>query len=849
MYEKWKKVLTRVLWVLTLGMTGVLFFSQICSEGTHSFWSRDFHTMNQSWKIIESDGSTKEINLPINYDASNVSEVVIFRKLPEGIKDKDYLLMRGSRQDFCVWIDGKIRERYSDSAERSFGKTSASVYVIIPVSSDDRGKEIKITYTSSYDDYRGLLNGIGIGSQIEVLNRIMCEGGAHTIIAFIVLLVGILFVVLGFGFRVGMRKATGLGYLGGYAAMSSGWILAQSPVRQFYFRDMVSADIVAYLLLLVIPIPLIMYFNEMQKGRHKKLHYGIVTAYMLYFAIRVILQVCNIVDLMEEQHISIAIYIITIVLGFKAVIQDVRNGYKEEMTELLIGLTAIVLAYLAEAVYYVHNRNGIIGKYMSIGLIAFLAIMGYKSVKQMNDQEKKQREAIQANKAKTQFLANMSHEIRTPMNAVIGMSEIVLQEDNLSDTVREHIMSIQSAGNTLLSIINDILDFSKIESGKMEIVPDNYQLSDLLYDVKNMIQFRMKDKPIEFIVKVDDTIPDTLYGDEVRVRQILINLLGNAVKFTDEGSIALRITWKKEGDTAWLDINVEDTGIGIRQEDMSQLFESFQRIDLQTNNKVEGTGLGLSICKQLCCMMGGDISVSSQYGKGSRFKVVIPQKFINQELTYGQAIKRKKVNKQQCKTSESFLAPKVRVLVVDDNELNVRVAVGLMKPYQVQADVAYSGQEALTKIKNQKYQLIFLDHMMPGMDGIETLKLIKKEIKGFDVPVVALTANAIRGVEEMYLSKGFSDYLSKPIQTEKLLEILKKYIKNEDTYKEKSREILLKEAIEALQEFDGERATEIITCICQKEPDEELSHILVQMEEFQYDEAEKNLKNILDNNL
>jgi signal transduction histidine kinase/CheY-like chemotaxis protein len=849
MYEQWRKVLTKLLWVFTLVMAGGLLYFQICSEGTHSFWTQDFRTMNQSWKIIESDGRTREINLPIHYDASEVSEVVIFRKLPEGIEDKDYLLMRGSRQDFCVWIGGEIRERYSDSAERKFGKTSASVYVIIPVSSDDRGKEIKITYTSSYDDYRGLLNEIGIGSQMGVLNKVMYEGGAHTIIAFIVLMVGILFGILGLGFRFGMRRATGFGYLGGYAVMSSGWILTQSPVRQLYFRDTVSADIIAYLLLLVIPIPLIMYFNEVQKGRHVKLHYGTVTVYMIYFVIRVVLQICNVVDLMEAQHINILLYIISIMLGYKAMLQDVRNGYKEEMTELLIGLTAIVMAYLIEAVYYTQNRNGIIGKYMSVGLVAFLVIMGYKSIKQMNNQEKKQREAIKANQAKSQFLANMSHEIRTPMNAVMGMSEIILQEDDLSDTVREQIMSIQSAGNTLLSIINDILDFSKIESGKMEIVPSTYQLSDLIYDVQNMIHFRMKDKPVEFIVDVDETIPDTLYGDEVRIRQILINLLGNAVKFTDEGSIVLKISWKKEEDTAWLTMDVVDTGIGIRQQDMSKMFESFQRVDLQINNKVEGTGLGLSICKQLCCMMDGDISVTSQYGKGSKFTAVIPQKIINQEITYGDSIKRKKANKQQCKTSESFRAPKVRVLVVDDNELNVKVAAGLMKPYQIQVDVAYSGREALKKIKGQNYQLIFLDHMMPQMDGIETLRLIKKEIKDFSIPVVALTANAIRGVEEIYLSKGFSDYLSKPIQPEKLLEILKKYIKNENIRKEKSKEDMLKEAIEALQEFDGERAAEIVNALYQEKQEENLSSILTQLEEFRYDEAEENLKYILDNNL
>ena len=847
MYEQWKKVLTRVLWVLTLGIAGVLVLFQICSDGTYSFWSKDFHTMNQSWKIIEADGGTKEINLPISYDASNLSEVVIFRKLPEEIEDKDYLLLKGSRQDFCVWIDGEIRERYSDAAERSFGKTSASVYVIVPVSNNDRGKEIKITYTSNYDEYRGYLNGIGVGSQMGVLNRIMSEGGVHTIVAFIVLLAGIMFGIVGMGFRMGMRKATGFGYLGAYAVMSAGWILTQSPIRQFYFRDTVSVDVIAYILLLVIPIPLIMYFNEMQKGRHAKIYLSCVVLYLIYFFVRMTLQIFNILDLMEAQYISIIIYISSIVLGFKCMIYDMFTGYKEEMKEVLFGLTAIVIAYFAEAMYYINNRRDVIGKYMSVGLIAFLIIMGYKSVKQVNYQEKKQREAIQANMAKTQFLANMSHEIRTPMNAVIGMSEIVLQEDNLSDTVRDQITSIHSAGNTLLSIINDILDFSKIESGKMEIVSNAYRFCDLIYDVTNMIKFRMKDKPIEFIVNVADEIPNALYGDEVRVRQILINLLGNAVKFTEQGRVTLSVSWKKEGDMAWLSMEVEDTGIGIKQEDMERLFESFQRVDLQTNNKVEGTGLGLSICKQLCCMMGGDVLVSSQYGKGSRFTAVIPQKIVNSEWTYAQALSRKKVSKQQCKISESFKAPKAKVLVVDDNELNVKVAAGLMKPYQISVDIARSGLEGLVKVKSQKYDLIFLDHMMPELDGIETLRLLKKEIRNFSVPVIALTANAIRGVEEMYLSKGFSGYLSKPIQPEKLLEILKKYIEDESTYRRKNKEHLLREAVEALQEFDAEKTAEIVNVLYQESKQKELACILLQLEEFRYGEAEEILKQIINN--
>lgn len=853
MYERRRTVFNVCLWGILLGITVIILVFQGISDGVYSFRSEDFYTMNQSWKLITSNGSTKEINLPLEFDASDMSEVVVFRKLPRGITSKDRLLMRGSRQDFCVWIDGEIRKKYSDSNIRVIGKTSASVFVIIPLFEEDSGKEIKITYTSHYDSYRGVLNGIGIGSEIGIYTQIVTESGFHTIVGFVILFAGIIFGIIGVVFQCSFKKITGFGYLGCFAIMTSGWVLSQSKMRQFYIRDTVSLDYVAYLLLLVIPIPLLMYLNEMQKNRHVQLYHILIFTNLLYFFTRILYQYMDIYDLMEALELTVSVYVLEALVVSYTFVMDCKNGLIQQIKELMIGTTIMVGSMIVEVVAFTFNKSGEIGQIVCMGLLMFMIVMGYLSIKLVGMQEKEQLQAIQANQAKSVFLANMSHEIRTPMNAVMGMSEILLRQENLSPEVREGIENIQSAGGNLLSIINDILDFSKIESGKMELVETNYHLSSLIYDIQNIIQFRIKGNDVKLIIDIDESLPNELYGDEVRIRQILINLLGNAVKFTEKGTITLRIRWKKKEDTAWLKIDVEDTGIGIREEHLEELFESFKRVDLNHNYSIEGTGLGLSICKQLCLLMDGDVTVASQYGKGSIFTVVLPQKIVDEKVIYGNA---KKVDKSKTQGEEKhrsdFFAPNAKVLIVDDNELNLKVVTGLMKPYGMQLETVMSGKEAIEKVRQNNYQLIFLDHMMPQMDGIETLQKIKSEIKDFSTPVIALTANAISGVREMYMEHGFTDYLSKPVNVEKLLEKLKKYIPKEYTQQEQIAGQLkgnIEKAIQALEDFDEEEAKKLLVLSKDFPMDEQgrelLKETLQLIDDFMYEEGKEGLQKFL----
>ncbi|MBO5373324.1 MAG: response regulator [Lachnospiraceae bacterium] len=391
-----------------------------------------------------------------------------------------------------------------------------------------------------------------------------------------------------------------------------------------------------------------------------------------------------------------------------------------------------------------------------------------------------------ANQAKSDFLANMSHEIRTPINAVMGMNEMILREC-ADENIKEYAINVQSASKTLLSLINDILDLSKIEAGKMEIVEDSYKLSTVLNDVVNMIQIKAKQKNLDFYVEVDESIPDALFGDEVRIRQVMVNILNNAVKYTKAGSVSLHI--EKEQKTAeqiQLKIAVKDTGIGIQKEDMGKLFGNFERLDLKSNRNIEGSGLGLSITAKILNLMQGHMEVESIYGEGSVFTIFLPQKIMGTECignfennfhAYVQAAKEYK---------ESFIAPDAQILVVDDNEMNLFVVKGLLKKTQVEVTCCSSGENALEIVKDKQFDVIFIDHMMSGMDGIETMKQIKAMEKNTEkqTPMIALTANAILGVREMYIAEGFDDYLSKPIDGEKLEEMLKHYIPEEKFVKE-----------------------------------------------------------------
>ncbi len=389
------------------------------------------------------------------------------------------------------------------------------------------------------------------------------------------------------------------------------------------------------------------------------------------------------------------------------------------------------------------------------------------------DELQKQRDiADNANEAKSRFLASMSHEIRTPINAILGMDEMILREAK-ERPIRSYASDIMSASHTLLSLINDILDLSKVEQGKMEIIPDHYDLLSLIHDLVNLIRDRAAKKGLKFNVKVDEHTPHLLVGDEIRLRQCVMNLLTNAVKYTKEGEVNLSVSHEKtDDDHIKLSFSVDDTGIGMKEEDMVNLFAPYKRIEEKRNRKIEGTGLGMSITRELLELMGSKLEVKSEYGKGSSFSFAVDQEVSDWEEIGEFTAEAKDESEPDHNYHELFHAPEAKILVVDDTEVNLVVIKNLLKKTQIQIDTARSGKEAVELAKENYYDVIFIDHMMTDMDGIETLQLIRMEGMCKLVPCIALTANAVSGAREMYFKAGFTGYLSKPVEGIKLEKLL-----------------------------------------------------------------------------
>ena len=482
----------------------------------------------------------------------------------------------------------------------------------------------------------------------------------------------------------------------------------------------------------------------------------------------------NSVNVMETEYAKAELWEIITIMDY--------NHSFVQVEKVDVGVSGLIL-YIVSDWFYLNFTSAaliVLNTLLLILCIVIVNIVIARIIKWQAEVNLKLAESVayatSAGNAKSQFLAQMSHEIRTPINAVIGMDEMILREST-DPQILEYANNIQTAGRSLLELVNSILDFSKIEEGKMEIIPVKYETVEIVDYLHNMIYEKAEKKGLKLVLDIDPGLPKSLFGDDVRLKQVILNILTNAVKYTHQGSVTLKMNGVEKGEDDYeLFVSVKDTGIGIRPEDKDKLFVSFERLEEEKNRNIEGTGLGISIIQGLLSRMGSELEVESVYGEGSDFSFHVMQKVIEREPIGEYKLHRVAagVKKQTLVVDE-----RAKILVVDDNDMNIKVAKGIMKLYRIKVDTAGGGKEALNMVRQKRYDLIFLDHMMPGMDGVETFHRMEKEDLIYDTPVICLTANAITGVREKYISEGFTDYLSKPIEIAQMENILEKYLPKE----------------------------------------------------------------------
>lgn len=585
-------------------------------------------------------------------------------------------------------------------------------------------------------------------------------------------LLSIICIALSATLRVHYRRQISLEFLGWGILAAAVWNAAVSPYSQLFSQNAAAVSSFARCIFMLLPLPFLIYMDLVQKKRYHRAYRLTEIIVLADFAVCSVLNVSGLSHFSATFPCTVAVTILFAFLIILTELMDLRAGHMKEYPALAVGSVIILVASFTRAASAFADIVSFKHMLLPLGLIPLLFLAVANTAHEILEIEHSRQEAQLASAAKGKFLANMSHEIRTPINAVLGMNAMILRESTEAP-IREYAMDIQNAGQNLLSLINDILDLSKAESGKLEILPEEYDFGNLIHDVMNMVSTKAADKGLSIQLSIDEAIPAILWGDDVRIRQILVNLMNNAVKYTEQGSVTLTVSGSTEDGTASLDFQVKDTGIGIKQEDIAKLFAEFERIEEDRNRNIEGTGLGMSITTQLLELMESKLQVESIYGKGSVFSFTLRQRIID-DSPVGNLEKRIARQAAEYSYQAAFTAPEALILVVDDNALNRRVFRNLLKETKVTVEEAGGGFECLELTGQKHYDMIFLDHMMPDLDGIETLHRMKAAAESpcHETPIVALTANALAGAKEQYISEGFSSFLSKPILPDKLEQML-----------------------------------------------------------------------------
>ena len=724
------------------------------------------------WYEIKEDGTKVPFTVPGTTDG----DITLETTLPVAF-EREYgaLCFRG--MDMEIFISDIQRGGLRTEDYGWFGDQSGECYVMVSLYPEDAGKKLRVHY--EYNS--GMIYEVYIGTRFGILVHLFRQYGLELFVGLALLFIGLICLIAAVTYKHTHKKYLEMEHLSIGAILGACWVLSNSVFRQMYTRNIAVMSNMPFLMVMIMPLPFLIFINSLQNNRYRRADIAVSILEITNFVIWIVLFVTGKASLLQSFLSSAVCALIGISVIFVTILIDIKKHLVRSYIYVAVGFAVLAIGAIVQIFAYQFAHNGIFsGVFMAFGLFGFMICSIIHTIKQIIAIRLEANELVHISKAKDDFLANMSHEIRTPLNGILGMDEMILR-DTKESRIKKYALEIKSAGNTLLSIINDILDLSKIESGNFAIIEAEYGLASVLNDVLNMTRPRAQKKGLAYDFHVSENIPSVLLGDEIRIRQIMLNIINNAIKYTESGSVKVEVSsvFVTTRDSIVLSVTVTDTGIGIKEEDKDKLFQSFRRLDEKKNRNIEGTGLGLHITYLLLEMMDGDVEFESEYGKGSMFKISVPQQVVNAS-PIGDFSKAVKDYLDKIETDEvGFVAPEARLLVVDDNELNLEVMEGLLRDTKMHTDYVDSGAKCIEKVRDSKYDCILLDQMMPGLSGEATLKQLQEEdlLKG--TPVIALTADAIIGARENYIAMGFTDYLSKPVKYEALEALLRRYVPEE----------------------------------------------------------------------
>lgn len=711
---------------------------------------------------------------------------------------EEYLCFRVKAQDVSVYVNGELF--YQNSYNEKYRDHARQMYLLhqMQVGGIQKGDRITIELSTANANYFNL-QFPAIGDRYALVMYIMNKSGKSLGICVIAIIIIIINIVTSYSpiLAEKLHDVKSLNRLTMFLVLAVIYLSTDSGCMEIFIERTAVISWFNCMSMILLPIPFILFTKSAFFPGQKR--YEVLAIFNLALCA---VSVCSFI-LFASNMATFFIYVhILIALDIAACILSFIQERTVPAPEVIVGFSAVMVTAMASVVAY---WKGIIAPASIIfgyGLLIFSVCMivwimksryEFNSMRNEVDHvlmEREKKAAEEASEQKSRFLSHMSHEIRTPLNAMLGMNELIMHETK-DESIRKYADNIQSAGRTLLALINDVLDFSKIETGKMDVVETNYSLSSVLNDVVLMTQGKACDKELEFRLDVDGQIPDVLRGDEIRIKQIILNLMTNAVKYTNEGWIQLSVSMKTQSqylddENGILVVCVSDSGIGIREEEKVKLFKEFERLDQQKNRSIEGSGLGLSITSRLVAIMNGRISVESVYGKGSAFTVEIPQRIVSRS-PIGNYKKRfellsnekKDSQEKQGESLENMRFTGKSVFVVDDNEMNLDVIASILEMLDIRVERAGGGQEAINCLDRKRFDLILTDDMMPEVDGKQVMLHLheNRDSKNHTTPIVVLTANAVAGAREEYMSLGFDAYMTKPIDIDVLQKILIKYLK------------------------------------------------------------------------